>query len=468
MINPLIESIAFAILLLALLASAVIRRQWFLFLCGFLLPVIHPRVQLGIGIDWYKVVGPIALGLALVFRVRSRTTSESRAPWFLGVMAYVLLLSLIWMPIEYFALQRHRVAAALSMGTSAAQHVYKMPVQLGSILGQMACLFVIPVWARTRQEALLGIRGFLWGVATSFAVGVLSLAALGYGTVGRPEHGLLHVDASYFQRVGGLSGEPKSMGAFLTIALSFLLAQQIFGDDRRIRRRALFLTAAGLLALFLTYSTSAWLATALVLGGMLILGIIRFRQSEKGGLLLLYGALAAVVLSVGVVGSVLEHRTTKRLYGSSAVVEKQKDLYVFQVFRDHPEHIVFGFGPGGGDLAVVRYVEWLHLKYQRTPTPGVLGVRLLADLGLTGLFGIAWVIFLWARRLTQRRSFGGAAFVIVGFVAMCLLSSVALSPFLFVAGGLLQLAALAPRARPASTREPAPTPQVTRSVVPAQ
>lgn len=443
MLSPTVELALFLAVFVALCGAPFFSVRAFLFGLGFVLPMMLPRLEIGVGVDWYKIVGPLAIALAPVARARGVGLSRSNLRPFLLFVAYAVLVSGIWMFVEYNFLQRYRLAAAMEMGGGVAQYKYKMPVQLGSFLGQLMAVFAVPLWARDARQARAAISGVLVGCGVSAIAGALHAALRGSGTVNTPElTASLTLGGVDLNRLGGLSGEPKLLGAALAVVLVYLLAHQLMGEAQKARTNiGLFL--AGSLALFWTYSTSAWAAATLGIFATVFLSLRRVKASRFATVIVLAAGAAIVAASVGVIGTILDSRVTDRVVGENSELGLQKDAYVFEAFRDNPWDAIFGYGLGGGDFAVIPYVEWLHLKYKRTPTPGVAIVRILGDLGSVGLAILAGVGLWWRKRtLVAPKFWPEASFLAGGLVAALFCSMMALSLYFYMAGACLALNAL--------------------------
>lgn len=440
MLNPAVERVLYLVLASVLVLSVFGKPRYFLFLLGTTIPLMTPRIDVGIGLDWYKLVGPLAIGAALLNRRRGVTVRETRAHWALWFIVYATVVTGIWMYFEYGVLERYRMAAALEMGGGIAQNKLKMPVQLGSVLGQATAIFAVPLWARTVDDCRFAIRGVIAGTGASIAAGMISYALVGLATVNTQGMQGVLVYADYdVARLGGLSGEPKLLGVVLAVLFVYALALKVFGEGRR--RLGWGLGILGL-ALFATFSTSAWAAVVLGIMVLSVWALLRPVGTRPTALFALAIIGVVTITSVGFVSNVIESRVVGRLFGDSGDLNQQKDLFVFEAFADAPANAIFGFGLGGGDLAVIPYVTWLHLKYRRTPTPGVTVVRFLGDLGTVGLVLLAWLSAMWARFLQRSGDRAGAVFAVAGLVTALLGSLIGFTVYVYVAGALLTAAAI--------------------------
>lgn len=437
---PIVERVLYAGVVFALILTALTSTRRFLFLLGFVIPLMTPRIDLGVGLDWYKIVGPIAIGLSVLNRRGGVGLRRSKASWAWTFIAYVVVVSTVWMFFEYTYLERYRLAAAMELGGGIAQNRLKMPVQLGSVLGQILAIFAVPLWARTKDEARAAVNGVVVGVGLSASLGVLAWLTTGVGTINTPSTlGVMAYTDYNVTRIGGLSGEPKLLGMSLALPLVYFLGRQVFGEGTR--RVALTTGVLGL-GLFATFSTSGWIAVAGGLVTLLILVLLRPSGARFSVLAVMLGVILTVGTSVGFVGQMVESRIVDRLSGDSSDLDQQKDIYVFRALKDEPQNAVFGYGLGGGDFAVIPYIEWIHLKYRRTPTPGVTGVRILGDLGIMGLLLMAWTAFRWGRHLHLMGDRPGSVFAIVGLVTVMLGSLIGVTIYFFLMGALLSVAAL--------------------------
>lgn len=431
-----VEASLFGLVVVLVVFAALTSAERMMFLCGAVLPLMTPRLSLGIGIDWYKVVGPLAVALVFFRTARRGEPHAARVPGFGTFLLYSVIVTGVWMVLEYNVLQRYRVAEAMDLGGDG-QTIYKMPVQLGSFVGQAVCVYIAPTWARSLREARAGVAGFLAGCAVSSAVGLAAWVVFGSGTINsRPERGAVPLGEVEFSRLGGLSGEPKFLGACLAMAVTLALTTLIFrgpGPGTSVRAPRALLVAS-VLVLAATLSTSAWAAAGGAFVVVSILAFARWRESRVMPLVLVWGVAFLLVSGVGIVGALVEARFVNRLFGQASEISKQKDFYVYEVFRDNPTDILFGYGLGGGDLAVLPYMETLHLQYRRTPTPGVTGVRLLADLGVAGVVLLCVSVMRWFGLLMRARLVPHAVFAIAGLAAALSSSIIGLSSYFFLLG----------------------------------
>lgn len=439
-ISPAVETGLFVVVLVGILVVAVLSRRGLLFALGFVLPLMTPRLVIAVGLDWHKLVGPLALAIGLLSTRTGPIGPTRRVAW-LGI--YATIVTGIWMALEYAVLQRYRLA--MWMGLGEAQSFYKMPVQLGTFLTMLAAAPAVPLLARSDADVKASIRGSILGVLTSALFGFALLATTGQGMLASYQTAFFGLDGTRVFRVGGLSGEPKGLGAVLTIVLVYLLSTLLFEskDGENVdgfspgTRAALVGTLT--FGLFMTYSTSAW---AGFVGGLVILGaltLLRARTTRATRVVAIVAAAVILIASSSYVLQVAQNRFVDRLFGRSSEVERQKDAFMLQAFEREPWNAVWGYGLGGADLEVVPFLPWNELVFRRPPTAGTTGMKVLGDLGVLGLIAFALLIAGWSRILWKRGDAGGSAFVLAAGFASLFCAHIGLPLLLFLTGARLVL-----------------------------
>ncbi len=432
-----INFIMFSIIIVVLFfLNFRLQQRYFLFFIGFIIPLITPGFNIGINIFLFNIVGPISI--FLLFLVKKRRKSFHRDKYLIRFIFYVLFVTSFWMIFEYLFLQRYlTVDAALGLG----QSYFKMPVQLLSFVSQLVAFYIIPKRASSSSDIYSAFWGYFFGNIFSFAVGVLLIALTGQGMIGRKGIGITPIIGSQVARIGGLSGEPKMFGAFLVIMLALFLSLIVFECTKKKSYYIAF--ASGSLAIFLTYSTSAWSAFAAVL---VIFSVIFIKHVKKARSKIIMYIIPIVILlasSSTFVLSVVESRYTKKI--SPEELRIQKDRLVLDVYKNEPHNILFGYGMGGFDLAAQPYYNTLpqysrHHAYVRTPTPALNGMKLSGDLGIVGFLFLSFIVRRWHKSLVRSGEVALGVFVLIGFVGLMLSSINAISAYFFLSGGALTLA----------------------------
>lgn len=439
---------AFLAVLGALLWLNSYSPRRYLYLSGFVLPYMTPGLTVGVNLFWYTLLGGLAIVILPLSPVR-RWRWLRRSPMNV-VIAYVVVVSLTWMIAEYTVL--HRYEQAESIGLGAGQAYFKMPVQLISFVLQLSIFYVVPTRARSAADALAAVRGLVTGLAVSCIIGILLVPTVGIGFVGEVSRGTFTSGGRSIFRIGGLSGEPKMLGAFLVPAL--LLALVVFlGKVRFFRQLSAKRWAVPVMAIgfALTFSTSAWLG--FFAGGFVALALATTRR-RRGRLLIVMAATmiaAFLVWQTPATRAIVTQRIDKRVFNlETQELEGSKDNYVVDVFADSPEHLFLGFGLGGLDLEAVYYLlrdpkYSLQRQYVRTPTPSVNLARILGDLGIVGLLLFCWFAWVCSREMKALGQPHLALFFAAGMVGTAGASINALSSYFFLSGALLSWARLSQR-----------------------
>ncbi len=449
-VSPLVNTILFAALTALLFWFNLTSPSRYLFLCGFLLPLMTPGLSVGINLLWYLLVGPLSL-LLLAF---SPQRSASRAAGFEvnWLIIYTVVVSGIWMCFEYLDLERFRWAEAIDLG--AAQAVYKMPVQTASFVFQLLAFYVVPARARTVEQAGAGVSGLLAGCVLSIVTGLLLSVTTGTGMFAPPGRGVIEIGESHVVRIGGLSGEPKMLGAFLVIVASFLLASFIAEGKTRRGRRHFYLFLFVVAGLALTYSTSAWLGFAAMMSVFMPM-LLFHRKRARWALFWVVGTVGvAAGTQIPLVSEAIELRVEQRVFNpETREIERSKDYYVVDVYSEKPQHMLFGFGLGGLDLEAIPHLlrdpkYAAERQYVRTPTPSVNFMRLLGDIGIAGLAMLSWIVYRWRRRLRMAGEAIFALFIISAFFGLMFVSINAIACYVFLCGAVLTHARLRAGATP--------------------
>lgn len=438
--------VGFALVGIALVVTAFLRPRVFLFTVGFVIPLMTLSLTLGINIQWFRFVGPLSLVLLPFAAYRNVTALRERRLWlFIG---YLLVVTIGWMVLEYGFLKRYALAQSVGFGTG--QTSLKMPIQLSGWLFQLSAFFIIPTRARNREDVMAGVSGFLAGCAFSIVCGLLLWLGTGHGAVYDHERSTstIFLSSVSLPRIGGLSGEPKHLGAWLVIALAFLAA--FYPTYRRTGRRlvARRYVSVFVVGLFLTYSTSAWIGLVLTLPVHGALSALWRKRSRT-----MVAVFAVTVVLAGFSQSpffreVFERRVSERvLADGGGEVRASKNSFVWAVYSQKPMLAFIGFGAGGFDLEATDHLVnnpryYLLLERKVTPTPSTTGLRVLGDVGVFGLFLLVGFVWSVSTQLRSRRYQDGAMFAVTGLVAMMLISFNVISSYLFLLGACTALAAM--------------------------
>lgn len=204
-----------------------------------------------------------------------------------------------------------------------------------------------------------------------------------------------------FPRIISTLREPNALGAYLLVPLGMLTYLLTVARDRN--RQLLLGGLLGLhaLAIFLTFSRSAWLAALLVTS--LIVGW-RFRDGIWTFVKRWWLVLAAACCLLLVFGYSQRHSTFVESYITHATPDETVDLdsndYHWLFFKWGVEGIVaqpFGHGPGTAGLASIQNPAGSFLTENYY-------VQIGYELGVLGLACFIWFNVWLYRQLWQRRS----------------------------------------------------------------
>lgn len=411
-----------------LVVANFLGRKPFLFLSGFVIPLSAVQPSAGINLFLFALVGPLSLALLPFASYRNTRKIQTRGFWvFVG---YCLLVTSVWMVIEYAFLERFHLAE--SIGVGPAQAKYRFPVQIVSFLMQALAFTIIPTRAKTGSDVKSAVNGYIYGCLFSLGIGVI-VVLLGIPVVHKAE---FVNQGQKFLRISGLSGEPKHLGSFLVVAVFFLLAEY------RVQRTKGILLYTFAISIFLTFSTSTWMGAVFGFAVYVVTGSIRSKKSGSTKLILggLFIVFSMSLTMGGMLGDIVSQRLTNRLVGEdTADVDAQKEAVVWHVYKNSPMFLPTGFGLGGADLEGIPYLfseKSLNTYLGRgiVPTASVSVVRLIGDIGLIGLF-LLW-LYIWKTR-KRLKTVGGqmwATFLLPGLAGFSLCAYTANPGYLFLLG----------------------------------
>jgi len=441
-------SIALFALFAAVLAFLSVRNsRAFLFASGFAICLYVPGFAYGVNLFLPYIVGPIGL-VGYVFRDRPPANKDYRkilSPF----LFYSIGLTLVWMTFEYLDLKRYQIPEAL--GAGVAQAYLKMPAQLVMFLAVASVFYLLPLHAKSPGEVNAGVAGLVSGCIVSAGVGALMLATVGTGYFAAGAEQGVEIGLMHLPRIGGISGEPKHLGALIVQALAVILPAAI--DRGFITSRRLWAAASiCVIALFFTFSTSAWYGFFLVL----VFSILRSRRRLPRKIVTIFVVAAAAIVAseVPVMTDAVQSRIVARTIDSDTTeIGRSRDTSTLSLLGEKPALFIPGFGLGGADLELHEFIlgmpEYASLvKSGGTPTPSAMGLRLLGDVGMIGLALLLIAVIRVDRMVGAGSGLLGRS-ALVSFMGLLASSAPALPAFFFVVGGILALA----RCQPKKVRE---------------
>lgn len=173
---------------------------------------------------------------------------------------------------------------------------------------------------------------------------------------------------------------PNVLGGFLAIVLPFLWHRlSVAAKDRRLTHWCLGAFFVGVIALFLTFSRSAWVVFAISLG-------VWFMVSKKGNAL---GITAVAGILIFFLVFVIPIKPTDE----SVVVRTQLNAAAFHMWQSAP---IFGVGLGNFLVALPSYLPSRTIYFLQ-PVHNVY-LLWLSEIGIAGIASIAAIVIVWGRR----------------------------------------------------------------------
>lgn len=282
---------------------------------------------------------------------------------------------------------------------------------------------VLPVAVQVAVQAPIAIGQFI--AQRSLGLKILGELVLDPGQNGAS---IVWSESLRMLRSYGLADHPNILGGCLAFSLLILVVAFLHGDERA-RLASALVSLPGLLALFLTFSRSAWLA---FFGGSMLLLLLEALNRRLGKVAALGGlALAAglLVLPFAWVNlSLLGVRLGASNSFSSVPAEQQslgeREMLSRLASSIFSEHALTGVGLGASPLALREKVPDLSTNYQPPH------FTLLAAAVETGMIGATFYFLLgvlpWLGFLIRRRNLAAHP---AGLAAPVLLLAVTLIGF---------------------------------------
>lgn len=338
----------------------------------------------------------------LAGKTRSKSETKPGWSWVLpdkAMLAFQLLL------IATFALN----VGSFSIGELKVGAAY-----LARLVTYLSLYWVARSWPVSDQFRATTYRWLIW---VGVALAVSGFAQLAFF----PDFGPL-LSLGWDPHIGRLASsflDPNYVGTFIGAALALASTQLFFGDTRH-RRIYLILSVVLFVALYLTYSRSAWVSTALAVS------FVGYRHHWRTGLLLLV-LFTGVLFLPGRFSDRFSDAVTQTTINSSGVLDSGDDtsrarILSWQkgwaVVKSAP---VFGVGYNNYGAASVR--EGVRREKDLLGHSGQgSDSSLLNTWATTGVLGLAaLLVFLWsvfaAGLKMKRPDIEGASLLYFGFTA---------------------------------------------------
>lgn len=367
--------------------------------------------------------------------------------WFLRAGAFLLPLAFWWDTYDHIVVPKLMVARVLVLGllilyaaraiTARTLVVKRTPLDL-PLLAFIASALASTVVAENQNVAIFGVYSRYDGLVTILtyaAVFWLSVQALdGPGDARFLRRVLLvsgYVVAAIaivqaatdslrqetFGPAFGTLGQQNVLGAFLAMLIPLAYRELI--EATRWSGRVLALNAIAVLglALLLTFSRSAWLAT--VVAAIVLLAGTRHTRAK----IWLAGGLAVVLVAVvtlaafNAAGGRLEHSLAARAmtvfdpsaWGPRPAIWRD----TLQLIASRP---ILGYGPDNFGLVYPRF-QASFLGPQQVDKAHSEALQVWATQGLLGLGAYIWLLAAFVRAFVKARHSEGAVAIFAGWVA---------------------------------------------------
>jgi hypothetical protein len=436
---------------LFVLGGFIRGRKSALWAIGFAQHTAGVSFYWGISINWVKIMPFIALLSLPFFGIRPKFRNYPLSMATFWLLAYGAIVSLwFWLINPEAKMLRDFLRTA---GWGPGQTDYRYIVQYISFLGVWALPWAVFSLIRGKKDVEALFKGFIFGAIVSVGFGFYQSIAPSLGLPWpdfagshSPAQGHLGlreaiqvfklVSGLTIHRLYGLGGEPKHTAGLLVFALSLIAAISLSQGKLPVPLWKIVFMFIGLL---FTISTSGWIAAAAV--AVLVLFKIRIvgkKGSHKFALHFFVLLLLVGVYFTSEAGQYLfKSRVSSRIEGIGETKPEYKDWAVIALIADEPLRAFFGHGLGGADFFLMRYRPASIPAHRSGMTPTYLVTRMLAELGVVGLFSIG--LGFWAAGVKFKKvgCAAGYNFLCFGLPAVFLTSTAVFPAFLVLLAGFL-------------------------------
>lgn len=377
---------------------------------GFLIPLYSLSTVILVEWSVYKLA-PILILIWVIVRHGRLAKANSGA----HTVAWLLLVYMMTITAVVYGIhltQGNFLRASL-IGGDYVRVFGHMPIQFVTM--SIVILF-LPIIKSVRQSNVSFCRfvnGFLYGVMFSsvFAFAMFFLANVGIGV---SENFFIGYYETKYERLAGLSGEPRHFGALLVLAIMLILVDDRHWLNKKKWHNALYLLIFGL-ALVGTKSTSAWMGFAVSITVWFFLQNKNSLQMPKVSLslnkILAVFSIGLFVLVIGLNNyTLIDERLLSRISTiDAAFYFVPKDALAFDYLASNPVYLLFGAGAGGLDYLIMdpNFVDSImssvavttqvlslkgDLSFTSALTPSSFLMRWVSYFGLVGL-GILIILF---------------------------------------------------------------------------
>jgi O-antigen ligase len=350
------------------------------------------------GLDEWKVAKDVLLAILCLLTVGLVWWERKATKLFNGIVAVTVLYSLL--NIAIWALHPH----AVSHTSNLLGFTYDVRLFGYLVVGYGAVLLTTVDMVQVRKLLLVVS-------CTVAALGVLQyflpsglLTHLGYSVQRGVLPNFFIDDNPEFPRIMSTVRDPNSLGAYLVLPIALLSAMVLRARTQRRRMVLSGLLVLQLVAVYLTFSRSAWAAALIV---MVLVAWWQYRKWVLQMSRRFWPILIALVVLIGAGAysqrhnPIISHETTMQRAGTRD--SNQAHLYRVEHSIQGIEHEPLGHGPGTAGLASVHTVAGANLTenyyLQVGYETGVLGL----------LIFVGMQVFLYVRLWPQRHNYLGLA-----------------------------------------------------------
>jgi putative inorganic carbon (HCO3(-)) transporter len=275
--------------------------------------------------------------------------------------------------------------AITAVSVAVAQDVTLSLFEVALLLEACLVYFYVANNVRTRQDVMFVVTLLLIGcLLEGLAMIVLQFTGMPSTIWGAPTQIQIEADPGQrFMRVGGTVGSPNFAAAYLSVSLASAASILFTNLGRKLKWLAIAVLGVGGVALIFTFSRGGWIAAALAVALICLLGCRRrgFSLKTPIAIILILAMLCSPFLSV---------ISARLLEDDKGSAESRIPLMklAFRIIEDNP---VLGVGANNFSVVMDRYLTsdfregWLftvHNKY----------LLVLSETGIVGL--LAFLAFL--------------------------------------------------------------------------
>lgn len=315
-----------------------------IYMLGFLIPLYSLSIRFFVEWSWYKLIPFIFL--VIIFTKRRRKCPPRKDIFQLAavLISYMLVVTLY----NYFLnIESGRFFYAVEAGQYYLRTYGYMIVQFVVIVAALLQFFFSPYLIKSKKDVNAFVNGFIGGNIISVIFGVIQYAAY---RLNMPYEWLNIVGGSF--RMSGLSGEPRHFGAFISLALLILIANNLSNRPIMIKNT---LVKGGILAggLFFSLSTSAWLG---FLVSILIISLFTLNLRRILCIIVISFALIALLIFSNNFNKIMHDRLFSRMESLNGLLYfVPKDGIALKLISDNLRVCLLGTGSGGSDFYVMNY-----------------------------------------------------------------------------------------------------------------